>query len=103
TQAAINLGWITTDRNNLYRACLAVEIAGPPNDIWVDQNVSCTFYSGTPFCTFGFGPFPTVTQGISAGHPGDVIHIRPGFYIETMTVPKILTLQAEGGAVTIGQ
>ena len=28
-QAAVNLSWNTADRNNLYRACVAVEIAAP--------------------------------------------------------------------------
>jgi Zn-dependent metalloprotease len=103
TQAAINIGWNTTDRNNLYRACQAVEIAGAPKDLYVDKTISCTFAVGNPACTFGFGPYITISQGVNGAYPGDILHLRGGNYNEALTIDKILTLQADSGPVTIGQ
>jgi Zn-dependent metalloprotease len=101
-QAAVNLSWSTTARNNLYRACLAVEIATPPDHIYVDKSIFCLVPAGNPACVANFGPYVTVGQGVAGAHPGDVIHIRTGNYNEPMTISKILTLQAENGPVTIG-
>jgi len=103
TQAAVNLGWNTADRNNLYRACLAVEIATNGRDLYVDKTSGCPTPAGTPFCLFNVGPYLTVSQGVAGANPGDVLHIRTGNYNEPMTVNKIVTIQAYDGAVTIGQ
>lgn len=102
-QAAVNLGWGITDRNNLYRACLAVEIATAPRDLYVDKTSGCLFPVGVPTCVFGTGPYVTVGQGVAGASPGDVLHIRTGSYNEPMTIEKILTLQTVNGVVTIGQ
>lgn len=103
TQAAVNLGWSTSDRNNLYRACLAVEIATNGRDLYVDRTSGCLFPVGTPLCVFGAGPYVTVGQGVAGANSGDVLHIHTGNYNEPMNVEKILTLQAVNGPVIIGQ
>lgn len=103
TQAAVNLGWGITDRNNLYRACLAVEIATSPRDLYVDKTSGCPIPVGTPLCVFNVGPYLTVGQGVAGAIPGDVLHIRTGSYNEPMTIEKIVTLQTVNGPVTIGQ
>jgi Zn-dependent metalloprotease len=103
TQAAINLGWGVTDRNNLYRACLAVEMATNGRDLYVDKNSGCPIPAGTPLCVLNIGPYLTVGQGVAGANPGDVLHIYTGSYNEPMTIEKIVTLQTVNGVVTIGQ
>ena len=104
TQAAINLGWSVADRNNLYRACLAVEIANPGRDWFVDKSSLCSAHDGSANCVPNLiGPFLTVGQAVNAAWSGDNVVIRSGTYNEPMTVQKILTLNAENGPVTIGQ
>ena len=102
SQAAVNLSWGESDRNNLYRACAAVEIASG-RDLYVDKTSFCPVPVGLPFCTFNLGPYVTVGQGVSGAYPGDILHIRTGDYNEPMTISKIMTLQADNGLVTIGQ
>lgn len=101
-QAAVNRGWNTTDRNNLYRACLAVEIATAGTILYVDSTTGCAVPAGLATCFAPFGPYETVTQGVNGARPGDTLRIRAGHYAELMTVYKVLTLQAENGPVTIG-
>ncbi len=103
TQATVNLGWGTRARNNLYRACLAVEIATGGSDLYVDQASSCLFPVGLPTCSGFAGPFVTVGQGIGSARPGDIIHVRTGSYNEPATINKILSIQAYDGPVTIGR
>lgn len=103
TQAAVNMGWSTTNRNNLYRACLAVEIATPGRDLYVDNASLCPLPAGAPICTLGVGPYLTVAAGVANASPGDTLRIYTGNYNEPMTVNKILTLQTVNGPVTIGQ
>ena len=102
-QAAVNLGWNTNDRNNLYRACVAVDIAAPGEHAYVDKTSTCLFSVGLPTCSNFFGPYKTVSQGVIGTQPGDILHIRTGTYNEPMPIDKILTLQAYDGPVTIGQ
>jgi bacillolysin len=103
TQAAINLGWTVAERNNLYRACVAVEINRYPRNIYVDKNNNCLFPNGTESCVVYGGPYLTVAEGLSAASPGDNLYIFPGTYRETVTFEKIMTIRAYSGAVTIGQ
>lgn len=103
TQAAVNMGWSATNRNNLYRACLAVEIATPGRDLYVDKASLCPLPAGTPICTLGVGPYLAVAQGVNAANPGDTLHIYAGSYNEPLTVEKAITLQTVNGPVTIGQ
>lgn len=103
TQAAVNVGWSTANRNSLYRACLAVEIATPGRDLYVDNASLCPLPAGTPICTLGVGPYLTVAAGVANASPGDTLRIYTGNYNEPMTVDKILTLQTVNGPVTIGQ
>jgi Zn-dependent metalloprotease len=100
-QAAVNLGWSDADQLNLYRGLLAVEIASA-QDLWVDAAASCFLWAGLPTCQGLAGPFPSVSFGHSAAHPGDVLHVRAGSYPGPHTLTKPLTLRAEGGVVTIG-
>jgi hypothetical protein len=102
-QASINLGWSVEERNNLYRACAAVEIASS-QDIYVDQANNCSFQDGRQFCAFHLGgPFQKVINGANAARPGDALLIKGGFYNETLTFDKIMVIKSYGGVVTIGQ
>jgi len=106
-QAAINLGWSVRDRNNLYRACAAVEIAQPQN-IYVDGASNCTLPFGVSGCTLvapnvTVGPFTTVTDGVNAINPGGSLFIRAGSYNESIVIDKIMVIRAYDGAVIIGR
>lgn len=105
-QAAINLGWNVSDRNNLYRAMVAVEIARPGLNQWVDKNATCVAATGAPTCAsppIQAGPYKTISHAQATAWPGDILHVRSGTYGENITLNKILTIYAENGAVTIGQ
>jgi Zn-dependent metalloprotease len=102
-QAAINLGWDTQERNNLFRACAAVEIASP-QDIYVDLANFCSLQNGRQFCILNLGgPFRKVINGVNAARPGDALFIRSGSYNETLTFDKIMVIKSYDGIVTIGQ
>jgi Zn-dependent metalloprotease len=101
-QAAVNLGWNVDDRNNLYRACRAVEIASPDN-LYVDGSSNCFIKNGRQTCNFIFGgPFKTVIQGVSAAQPGDRLYIRGGSYNEALTFREITTVRSYDGTAVIG-
>jgi len=111
-QAAINLGWTSEEKNNLYRACTAVEIS-EEKDIYVDKNNYCGFPSGEIVCTlvnpdplwpvYEGGPYVTVTTGVNNANPGDHLHIKTGSYNEAVIIDKILTINAWDGPAVIGQ
>jgi Zn-dependent metalloprotease len=97
-QAAVNLKWNTRDRNNLYRACLAVEIADAGKGIYVDRS-----YSG-PEDGSQAHPFNTVVKGLNDANPGDYLFIKSGSYNEILTLDKIMELNTWGaGTVIIGR
>jgi hypothetical protein len=99
-QAAINLGWSDADRINLYRVCVAVEIAG----VYVDTANTCGTPEGGRLCTLeNGGPFRTVAAGVAAAAPGEILLIRNGAYNEPMTINKQLEVRAYDGPATIGQ
>jgi Zn-dependent metalloprotease len=101
-QASVNLGWNVDQRNNLYRACRAVEIAAS-EDLYVDWTSNCLIKNGRQTCLiFVGGPFQTVAQGNSGAHPGDRLHIRGGSYDESVTLQKIMTVRAYDGTAVIG-
>ncbi|MBI3853143.1 MAG: M4 family metallopeptidase [Verrucomicrobia bacterium] len=103
-QAAINLGWNYSDRLNLYHACAAVEIAGPGANLYVDKSSTCPNPAGLASCVFpGIGPYLTVSQGLNAAGPADVVHVRTGNYNEPMTINQLVTIRAESGPVSIGK
>jgi bacillolysin len=95
-QAAVNLGWSIGVRNNLYRACVAVEIAEERN-IYVDWA-----NTGKEDGTIEH-PFNTVIEGLNAAFPGDRLFIKSGSYNETITFSKEMEVIAWEGMVTIGQ
>jgi len=103
-QSAVNVGWSTAERNNLHRACLAVELVTEADgqDVYVDRSSGCPIPAGYRGCELNYGPYKSVAQGVSGANPGDVLQIRTGTYHEPMTIAKFLTLQAENGSVTIG-
>ncbi len=109
-QAAINLDWTVAERNNLFRACLAVEIADPQG-LWVNGHDLCPFPNGAQTCTFpipfwqpsGGGPYWNINQANAGANPGDVLHIVTGHYNESVLVNKRLRLVPEGGPLLIGQ
>jgi Zn-dependent metalloprotease len=97
-QAAVNLKWNTRDRNNLYRACVVVEIADAGKGIYVDWS-----YSGPEDGSIAH-PFNTVAEGLNAANPGDRLIIKGGSYNEILTLDKIMKLNTWGtGTVKIGQ
>lgn len=88
-------GWTAAERNNLYAATLAVEIADE-EDVYVDVNWSGLEY-GLPTL-----PFDTFGEGVDVARPGDRVLLQPGTYSETMRIEERLTLVAPSGAVRIG-
>jgi len=94
-QTAVNDYWITDDRNNLYRALKAVEIASD-KDIYIDG-----VYLGPEFGTELF-PYNTVAEGYDAAYPGDRLRIKAGSYNETLTFRKVVKLIPRDGTVRIG-
>ena len=104
TQGAVNLGWISDEKNNLYRSCRAVEIADAGRDIYVDKSNWCLYPNGNMACFLGFGgPFTNVVDGVNAANPGDRVFIKVGSYNEQITIDKTMELHAWDGVVTIGQ
>jgi bacillolysin len=103
-RATFNLGWNKTDQANFYRACVAVEIAGAPANLWVDKFSTCPTPVGLPSCSFpGIGPFVNVAQGLNAAGPADILHVRAANYNETGTINQMVTIKAENGWVSIGK
>ncbi len=101
-QASVNLSWNVDQRNNLYRACRAVEIAAS-EDLYVDWTSNCLIKNGRQTCLFLIGgPYQTVAQGNSGAHPGDRLHIRGGSYDESVTFQKIMTVRSYDGTAVIG-
>jgi len=97
-QAAVNLGWTSQQRNNVYKACLAVEIADVRKDVYVDWS-----YLGPEEGT-ELRPFNTVAEGLNAVNPGDDLIIKGGWYDEIVTLDIILEVKSwDGGTVTIGE
>jgi bacillolysin len=102
-QAAVNLGWTLAERDNLLRACQAVEIAYG-HDVYVDKNSDCAAPNGNDACIADAGgPFHTLATGVSSALAGDRLHIRVGSYNEPMTLNKAMTVRAYIGNVVIGQ
>jgi len=102
-QASVNLGWNNDDRNNLYRACRAVEIAGGARNVYVDGTSGCLFQTGAQNCGLFSGPFHTVLGGNTAVWPGDNLWIRGTSYDEAVTFSKIMLIRSYNGTATIGQ
>jgi parallel beta-helix repeat protein len=44
----------------------------------------------------GSGDFPTITEAVDAAVDGDVIMVKPGHYIETVTITEDITLAGDG-------
>lgn len=94
-QAAVNLGWSDADRNNLFRAILAVQIHRT-RTIFVDS-----LYVGPEDGTAA-RPFNTVTEGYTAARSGDQLVVRGGRYDETLIIEKLSEITAERGVAVIG-
>lgn len=101
-QAAVNLGWSVADRDNLLRACRAVEIDSAGRELFVDKTSLCP-ETGVPICDNSVGPYLAVTTGVNAAQPNDTLHIRVGNYNEAITITKRITLRAYDGEVNIGR
>lgn len=67
-----------------------------PNNIWLD------FGYGGPFVGTQSQPLNNVDTAINAINSGGTMHIKPGSSSWTGTISKPMTMQAEGGSVTIG-
>lgn len=101
-QAAVNLGWSQADQNNLYRACLAVEIVGGTGSYYVDKTSGCLIPSGSLGCTIFSGPWKTLGQGVSGIPVGNTLMIHGANYNEPMTIRKIMTIRNYSGTVNLG-
>jgi Zn-dependent metalloprotease len=92
-QSASDLAWSPSDRDNLYQACLAVEIAA---GAYVDGT-----YSGTELGT-PREPFSTIGSAVNAVSSGDTVIIRGGTYDEApLTINKAMTIEVVAGSVVI--
>ncbi len=67
-----------------------------PNNIWLQFS-----WAGTE-CGTQSSPFNDLPSAINALNAGGILHIKPGSSSWTGTISKPMTLQAEGGPVTIG-
>lgn len=101
-QAAVNLSWSSAERENLCRACIAVEIAFPGRNIYVDRASSCAPI-GIQDCCGSVGPFTTVVGGVNAVLSGGTLFIRGGSYNESVIIDKSMKIMSYDGTVTIGQ
>jgi Zn-dependent metalloprotease len=102
-QAALNLGWNSADQNNLYRACLAVEIIGGAASYYVDKTSACLFSTGAQNCGLTTGPWKTLAQGVSGIPVGNTLRIHGANYNEPMTIRKAMTLRNYTGTVILGR
>jgi bacillolysin len=96
-QAAILCSWSSANRNNLYRALVAVEIFRS-GDIFVNWT-----NSGFEDGTLAF-PFNTVAEGNFQAASGDRLWIAAGSYDESVIFDKVMQVNVYGtGSVVIGQ
>jgi hypothetical protein len=85
-------------RNTIGKRC-----SGPQFPCWDPTDPNCTFLVGQ-HGTFKF-PYRTVSQAYNRAKnfPGWTILIKAGSYNETLVIDKPVTLEADGGTVTIGK
>lgn len=102
-QAAVNLGWSSADQNNVYRACLAVEIIAGSASFYVDKTSGCLFLTGNQNCGVVTGPWKTLAQGVSGISAGNTLRIHGANYNELITIRKAMTLRNYTGTVNLGQ
>ncbi|MEW6741770.1 MAG: calcium-binding protein [Planctomycetota bacterium] len=93
--AATNL--VAGDTNTSDDVFVRDRSACDPSVVWVDFT-----YVGTETGCFD-SPYNTLAEGIAAVLSGGTLMIKTGSTSETPTVTKAMTLEAYGGAVTIGQ
>jgi bacillolysin len=101
-QAAVNLGWSQDSQNNVYRACLAVEIVGSASNYYVDKITACTSPVGFQSCIITFGPWKTVAQGVTGIPAGNTLNVRGDNYNEPQTIRKAMTIRGYNGTVNLG-
>jgi bacillolysin len=100
-QAALNLGWSSSDLDNIVRACQAVEITP---SAWADPLASCG-EAGVSTCQpFVGGPYHSLTSAVNGVYPGTTIFLYAGTFHETlpMTISKIMTITSTGGTASVG-
>jgi len=102
-QAAINRGWSITERNNLARACLAVEISYQEFsfDTYVSASSGDDFYDGSIS-----RPVETVVRGNALVRPGHNLRIESGSYNESVIFEKFMGVEVwdpTQGSVIIGE
>jgi Zn-dependent metalloprotease len=107
--AAVNLGWNQQDRGNLYKAQLAVEIESR-RWIYIDRASDCEEPTGRPECVwweypyweYREGPYHSINQALNYSRPGDIWHVRPGLYNESVIIDSMIEINNWGeGSVTI--
>ncbi len=91
-------------KGGIARITVNVTITPMTDNYYVDKNGACSDSgAGTliqPFCTIG--------KGASVAFAGDIVHVAPGTYAETVTIPNSgvdgnpVTLQADPGVVVTG-
>ena len=69
---------------------------------FVDRNCGTIISDGSSGCGIFSGPYRTVGGGVGAANNGDIVMIRPGTYVEPMTINKAVTLRSTRGWATIG-
>ena len=97
-QAAKLFFWSSANRNNLYRALVAVEIF-ESRAIYVNWANNSGYEDGT--LVF---PFNTVNEGNFVAASGDSLWIAAGSYDESVTFDKVMEINVYGtGTAVIGQ
>jgi len=95
-QAAVNLGWPSIDRENVYRACVAVEIETTGN-LYVDLLNDSGSENGSPAA-----PFDTIGEAVSVLPAQAHLTINSGTYDEALTISVPSILGTVDGTTQIG-
>ena len=64
---------------------------------FVDRNCGAIIHNGSSHCDLFSSPFNTVGEGVTSAQGGDIVIIRPGNYVEPMTITKAITLRSTRG------
>jgi Zn-dependent metalloprotease len=99
-QGATSLGWSKADQDNVFRACLAVEIGG----VYVDPTGPCSTGIGIRRCrSNGLGPFQSLLDGLSATPTGEFLFVKAGKYNGPITLTKTMQIRSYDGPATLGR
>jgi hypothetical protein len=71
-------------------------------DIYVDWSCNSIIKNGQQSCSFLFGPYQAVTDGVNAICAGDRLWIRNGIYDEAVIFDRYTTVRSYDGPATVG-